>query len=198
MRRSGSRPCPRRLVSSSSTRESCRSSTPCPGSKSHSPGTFSAFSSRGRRAEPQEDRHPESTRRPPANPAHGLEPLAGPGEPGTAPIPFLSVSRRPGSSTRSLNFLGTNDHPGDYRSSGCTACHVIYANDRSPVNSGPYARFGNGGLSFQADPTIPSNEPGHPIEHKFAVGIPTQPVHRLPCSSRHQRAQLIHRLHVVG
>jgi hypothetical protein len=24
-----------------------------------------------------------------------------------------------------LNFLGTNDHPGDYRSSGCTACHVI-------------------------------------------------------------------------
>src|SRR5262245_26466242 len=31
------------------------------------------------------------------------------------------------------NFLGTNDHPGDYRSSGCTGCHVIYANDRSPV-----------------------------------------------------------------
>ena len=37
-----------------------------------------------------------------------------------------------------LNFLGTNDHPGDYRSSGCTACHVVYANDRSPVHSGPY------------------------------------------------------------
>jgi hypothetical protein len=42
-----------------------------------------------------------------------------------------------------LNFLGTNDHPGDYRSSGCTACHVIYANDRSPVNSGPYSVFGH-------------------------------------------------------
>ena len=28
-----------------------------------------------------------------------------------------------------LSFLGTNDHPGDYRSSGCTACHTIYAND---------------------------------------------------------------------
>ena len=72
-----------------------------------------------------------------------------------------------------LNFLGTNDHPGDYRSSGCTACHVIYANDRSKVNSGPYARFGNQGLSFQADPTIPRNEPGHPIKHEFTVGIPT-------------------------
>ena len=36
-----------------------------------------------------------------------------------------------------LNFLGTNDHPGDYRSSGCTACHVVYANDRSKVHSGP-------------------------------------------------------------
>ena len=32
-----------------------------------------------------------------------------------------------------LNFLGTNDHPGDYRSSGCSACHVIYANDRDPL-----------------------------------------------------------------
>jgi hypothetical protein len=72
-----------------------------------------------------------------------------------------------------LNFLGTNDHPGDYRSSGCTACHVIYANDRSPVNSGPYAGFGHRGLSFQADPTIPRDEPGHPIQHRFTVGIPT-------------------------
>ena len=72
-----------------------------------------------------------------------------------------------------LNFLGTNDHPGDYRSSGCTACHVIYANDRSPVNSGPYAAFGHQGLSAQSDPTIPRNEPGHPIQHRFALTIPT-------------------------
>jgi hypothetical protein len=72
-----------------------------------------------------------------------------------------------------LNFLGTNDHPGDYRSSGCTACHVIYANDRSPVHSGPYAKFGNRGHSASADPTIPHNEPGHPIEHKFTSSIPS-------------------------
>jgi hypothetical protein len=72
-----------------------------------------------------------------------------------------------------LNFLGTNDHPGDFRSSGCTACHVIYANDRSPVHSAGYARYGNQGLSFTSDPTIPHNEPGHPIEHKFTTAIPS-------------------------
>ncbi len=44
-----------------------------------------------------------------------------------------------------LNFLGTNDHPGDYRSSGCSACHVVYANDRSLVNSGPYASLRQSG-----------------------------------------------------
>ena len=34
-----------------------------------------------------------------------------------------------------LSLLGNNEHPGEFRSSGCTGCHVIYANDRSPVHS---------------------------------------------------------------
>ena len=72
-----------------------------------------------------------------------------------------------------LNFLGSNDHPGDYRSSGCTACHVVYANDRSPVHSGPYAKFGNRGTSANPDPTIPKDEPGHPIAHDFVWAPPT-------------------------
>jgi hypothetical protein len=74
-----------------------------------------------------------------------------------------------------LSLLGTNDHPGDYRSSGCSACHVVYANDRSRSNSGPYAgsEFGNRGLSKTADPTIPKNEPGHPIKHVFSRTIPS-------------------------
>lgn len=72
-----------------------------------------------------------------------------------------------------LNHLGTNDHPGDFRSSGCTACHVIYANDRSVVNSDHYARFGNMGTSASADTQIPKNEPGHPIKHQFTNSIPT-------------------------
>ena len=72
-----------------------------------------------------------------------------------------------------LSQPGTNDHPGDYRQSGCTACHVIYANDRSPIHSGPYAAFGNQAHSFQMDPTIPRNESGHPIKHEFTRSIPT-------------------------
>ncbi|RMG52031.1 MAG: hypothetical protein D6723_09440 [Acidobacteria bacterium] len=72
-----------------------------------------------------------------------------------------------------LSFLGTNDHPGDYRSSGCTACHVIYANDRAVEHSGPYARFGNRGRSFTIDPTIPEDESGHPIHHVLTRSIPS-------------------------
>jgi hypothetical protein len=72
-----------------------------------------------------------------------------------------------------LSLPGTNDHAGDYRSSGCTSCHVIYANDRSPVHSGPYAIHGNRGETAQIDTTIPKGESGHPIKHEFTRSIPT-------------------------
>jgi hypothetical protein len=80
-----------------------------------------------------------------------------------------------------LNFMGTNDHAGDYRSSGCTACHMVYANDRSPVHSGPYAKYGNRGQAAATaddivravDPTIPLHEAGHPIAHQFTRAIPS-------------------------
>ncbi len=72
-----------------------------------------------------------------------------------------------------LSLPGTNDHPGDYRASGCSACHVIFANDRDPVHSGPYAQFGHSGYSASSDPTIPKNESGHPIKHAFTRAIPS-------------------------
>ncbi|MBV9072713.1 MAG: hypothetical protein JOZ10_03695 [Acidobacteria bacterium] len=72
-----------------------------------------------------------------------------------------------------LSFPGTNDEPGDYRQSGCSGCHVIYANDRDPAHSGKYAVYGNQGFSQQADPTIPKNEPGHPLQHVFTLAIPS-------------------------
>jgi len=72
-----------------------------------------------------------------------------------------------------LGFYGSNNAPGDYRSSGCTACHVVYANDRSPYNSGWYSKYGNQGLSYSLDPTIPKNERGHPIKHRFTTAIPS-------------------------
>lgn len=76
-----------------------------------------------------------------------------------------------------LNMFGTNDHPGDYRASGCTACHVVYANDRSPVHSGIWAKYGNQGKADPeaSDKQIPKSESGHPIRHAFVPGnsIPT-------------------------
>ena len=72
-----------------------------------------------------------------------------------------------------LNHLGTNDHGGDYRSSGCSACHVIYANDRERAHSESYQQAGNLGRSQTADASIPKNESGHPIRHQFTSQIPS-------------------------
>jgi hypothetical protein len=89
-----------------------------------------------------------------------------------------------------LGMFGTNDQPGDFRGSGCTGCHVIYANDRDPVHSGPFAQFGNLGHgnvgeraawlqkpgfehSQAADPTLPQDRSGHPIAHRFTKSIPS-------------------------
>ncbi len=74
-----------------------------------------------------------------------------------------------------LSFPGTNDQPGDYRGSGCTACHVVYANDRSAVHSAQYAQFGNAGQTATVDPAMARSrgEPGHPIRHTFTRSIPS-------------------------
>ncbi len=72
-----------------------------------------------------------------------------------------------------LNLFGTNDQAGDYRSSGCTACHAVYANDRSTVHAAQYASAGNEGRTQTSDPMIPKDESGHPISHTFTNSIPT-------------------------
>jgi hypothetical protein len=96
----------------------------------------------------------------------------GPGTGSRISVPVLNITK-----TRlndpALWFLGTSDQPGDYRSSGCSGCHVVYANDRSPIDSGPFATFGHRGESQSLDPTIPRGEPGHPIHHEFTRAIPT-------------------------
>ncbi len=96
----------------------------------------------------------------------------GPGTGLRVAIPVLNIHK-----TR-LNdpftwFLGTNDQPGDYRSSGCASCHVVYANDREPRHALTYAQYGRDGETITADPTIPKGEPGHPLQHTFTRAIPT-------------------------
>jgi hypothetical protein len=96
----------------------------------------------------------------------------GPGTGSRVAIPILNIHK-----TR-LNdpftwFMGTNDQPGDYRQSGCAACHVVYANDREPRESLIYAQYGRDGKSTTVDPTINKDESGHPLRHEFTRSIPT-------------------------
>ncbi|MDB9918500.1 hypothetical protein OAD22_12125, partial [Pseudomonadales bacterium] len=84
----------------------------------------------------------------------------GPGTGARISVPVLNIHK-----TR-LNdplmwFLGTNDNPGDFRTSGCGSCHVVYANDRDPRHSGSWASAGHTGMTQTVDPTIPKGEEGH-------------------------------------
>ncbi len=96
----------------------------------------------------------------------------GPGTGARIAVPLLNMTKTRLNDPLSW-FLGTNDQPGDYRHSGCASCHVVYANDRDPRHSGPYAKHGHGGTTQTADPTIPRNEAGHPVAHVFTRAVPT-------------------------
>jgi len=103
----------------------------------------------------------------------------GPGTGSRVSIPVLNIHK-----TRlndpNMWFMGTKDQPGDFRSSGCAGCHVVYANDREWYSSGSYSKYGNRGQAATADPMIANltnekgeKEWGHPIKHAFSRAIPT-------------------------
>ncbi len=96
----------------------------------------------------------------------------GPGTGAKISVPVINIHKTRLNDPH-LAFMGTNDHPGDYRHSGCTSCHAIYANDRDPRHSGPYAKYGHEGKTQTIDPTISKSEEGHPIRHEFTRSIPT-------------------------
>jgi hypothetical protein len=96
----------------------------------------------------------------------------GPGTGSRIAVPVINITKTRLNDPH-LWFLGTNEQPGDYRSSGCTACHTVYANDRDPKHSAQYAKFGNDGKTQTKDPTIPKDKSGHPIKHEFTRAIPS-------------------------
>ena len=55
--------------------------------------------------------------------------------------------------------FGENRFRADFRSSGCSACHMIYDDE---------------GFSRSADPTIPKETSPHPINHTLTSKVPTQ------------------------
>ena len=58
-----------------------------------------------------------------------------------------------------LHTFGDNKDAGDFRSSGCTACHMVYADD---------------GFSQSADPTINKQSVPHPIKHELTLSPPVE------------------------
>jgi hypothetical protein len=96
----------------------------------------------------------------------------GPGTGSRVAVPVINVTKTRLNDPH-LWFLGTSEQPGDYRSSGCSACHAVYANDRDEKHAGIYARFGHQGESATRDPAIRRGEPGHPIRHEFTRAIPS-------------------------
>ena len=114
-----------------------------------------------------------------------------------------------------LNMLGTNDHAGDYRSSGCTACHVLYSNDRdflsekrakpgfdwhqqsASAHATDDARKGLGS-SLQGDPRIPA---GRARASRSRTSSPARSPRASASSATCTRARPsrdLPRLHVVG
>lgn len=59
---------------------------------------------------------------------------------------------------------------GERRSSGCSACHVLNAPD---------------GQTFDDDPTVPDDRPGHPLRHRLVLAIPEE-----QCNHCHTRGVL--------
>jgi hypothetical protein len=55
--------------------------------------------------------------------------------------------------------FGENRFRADYRSSGCSACHMLYSDD---------------GISESKDPNIPKEVSPHPIKHQLTSAIPTE------------------------
>ncbi len=72
-----------------------------------------------------------------------------------------------------LSLPGTNDQPGDYRAAGCSACHVLYANDRDQTHGEQTSAFGNTGRSQSSDITVNKTQSGHPLQHVFTKSIPS-------------------------
>ncbi|MGA2539628.1 MAG: multiheme c-type cytochrome, partial [Terracidiphilus sp.] len=72
-----------------------------------------------------------------------------------------------------VSFPATNDQPGDYRASGCSGCHVLYANDRDKTHGEQISAFGNTGQSASSDATVNKTESGHPLQHVFTKSIPS-------------------------
>ena len=142
---------------------------------------------RARRAAPRRDRHPRTRSRKPGRPARRLSNRGLGTENRTDPVlrqPAQDAALRPDAQLpRAPTTTPATIAPA--AAPPATSSTPTTARRSTPARTPRSATWGS---SFNPDPTIPKNEPGHPIEHRFTAGHPDQPVHRLPHPPRHQRA----------
>ena len=97
----------------------------------------------------------------------------GPGTGLRVAIPVLNIHK-----TR-LNdpfmwFMGTNDQPGDYRSFGLRRLpRGLRQRPRAAALRARTRSTATTARTQTVDPTIPKDEPGHPLQHDFTRAIPT-------------------------
>ena len=97
-----------------------------------------------------------------------------------------------------LGFLGTNDHPGDYRSSGCTACHTVLRQRPLADELGLVFQVRPPGTEFHGRPDDQQTR-ARPSDHApvHALGA-IEPVHELPHAPGQPVRESLLGLHVVG
>jgi len=171
---------------------SCRSSNRCRDSISAIRETFCAFSKKAARPQPSSVCRP--VRNQTADPIAAFRARSRDID-RTDPV-FLGLQK-----TRLhdplLGFFGSNDHPGDYRSSGCSACHVVYANDRFADKFRLVEQIRSSGLEFHCR-RIDSKNRARPSGHAPVHAVDSvEPVHELPHASGKSFREPVSRLHLV-
>ena len=134
-------------------------------SRCSQPGNVLRIFERGGRFRPEigiPEREEEPGR--PADPPERPRPRhREPHRPGAA-----SASTRPACSTRRSTSWAPTTTPATTAPAAAPPATSSTPTTARRVHSGPYAKYGNRGTTRRhPDPTIPKDEPGHPIDHRF-------------------------------
>ena len=109
-----------------------------------------------------------------------------------------STCTRRGSTIRICRSSARTIIPATTAPAAARACHVVYANDRDPLHSGPWAAAGNTGLSQTGDPIDPEEREGPSDPPSVHARRADQPVHELPHAPAEFLREHLPRLHDVG
>ena len=109
-----------------------------------------------------------------------------------------STSTRRASTTRSPGSWAPTTSRATTAPRAAARCHVVYANDRDPRHSGPYARVRPRRHDADRRPDDPQGRARPPAPARVHPRHPDQPVHDLPHAPAEHVREHLPRLHDVG